>query len=227
MSSYLVLLSGGLDSTTALVHTLHRMDCDEARALIFNYGQRHKREITHAIDIASRLGVPYNVADISPLLWLFPGNALTDSSVRVPEGHYAAENMKLTVVPNRNAIFLSIAFGVASANGIDFVVIGAHSGDHPIYPDCRPEFMKAFDLMEGVALDGMRRPYLLTPFIQWDKSRIVRCGAEHGAPYQLTWSCYKGGILHCGRCGTCVERKEAFRLAGVEDPTEYEDGSEA
>jgi 7-cyano-7-deazaguanine synthase len=141
----------------------------------------------------------------------------------VPHGHYAAPNMAITVVPNRNAILLSISYGVAVAEGAEVVATGVHAGDHFVYPDCRPEFIKAFDEMQKTAVegfgDGLLRLY--APFVEWSKADIVATGARLDVPYADTWSCYEGGEVHCGECGTCVERREAFQLAGVQDPTIY------
>ena len=150
------------------------------------------------------------------------GSALTDD-LDVPDGHYAEETMRVTVVPNRNAIMLAVAFGVAAAQSADAVAIAVHGGDHFIYPDCRPGFIDAFQTMQDHALDGYASVRLLAPYVNGSKADIVTDGAKHGTPFGDTWSCYKGGETHCGRCGTCVERREAFHLAGVADPTEYED----
>jgi 7-cyano-7-deazaguanine synthase len=130
--------------------------------------------------------------------------------------------MRVTVVPNRNAIMLSVAFGVAASRGYDAVAIGVHTGDHAIYPDCRAEFIQAFDRMERVSLGEWWRVGLMAPFVHMTKADIVTVGDDIGIPFADTWSCYEGGEVHCGRCGTCVERKEAFGLAGVPDPTVYE-----
>ena len=150
------------------------------------------------------------------------GSALTDD-LEVPDGHYAEETMKITVVPNRNAIMLTIAFGIAAARKLDAVATAVHGGDHFIYPDCRPGFTQAFEAMQRQALDGYADVRLYTPFVHEPKSAIVAAGARHGTPFAETWSCYKGAKQHCGRCGTCVERREAFALAGIEDPTAYAD----
>jgi len=150
------------------------------------------------------------------------GSALTDD-IAVPDGHYAEETMKITVVPNRNAIMLTIAFGLASAQGADAVAAAVHGGDHFIYPDCRPAFIEAFQTMQNCALDGQSTIKLYTPFVTISKADIVSIGKELVVPFEKTWSCYKGGATHCGRCGTCVERIEAFHLAHVDDPTKYAD----
>jgi 7-cyano-7-deazaguanine synthase len=166
--------------------------------------------------------VPHDIIDIRTIGASLSGSALTDD-LDVPDGHYAEETMKVTVVPNRNAIMLSIAFGVAAAQKVDAVAIAVHGGDHFIYPDCRPGFIDAFQTMQQHALEGYADVRLLAPYLNGSKADIVSDGAKHGTPFAATWSCYKGGDLHCGRCGTCVERREAFELAGVEDPTAYAD----
>ena len=188
----------------------------------FDYGQRHAKELEFARACAARLGVPFDLIDMRSVGAHLTGSALTDD-LDVPDGHYAEETMKVTVVPNRNAIMLAIAFGVAAAKGADAVATAVHGGDHFIYPDCRPAFTEAFEAMQKAALDGYADIRLYTPFVYVPKSDIVTEGAAHGTPFEETWSCYKGGAVHCGRCGTCVERREAFAIAGVEDPTVYED----
>lgn len=214
-----VILSGGLDSTVALaIAVRHHYN---AHALSFFYGQRHAVELQHATEIARYYGIKHEIVDIASIVKLVSNSALTNSRIQVPEGHYTSENMKVTVVPNRNAIMLSIAYGYAMNIGADSVWAGMHAGDHAIYPDCRPQFITQFEGMETTALDTVIK--LQTPFINKTKSDIVKWGDIYHAPMNLTWSCYKGGDKHCGRCATCVERAEAFHLAGVTDPTEYED----
>jgi 7-cyano-7-deazaguanine synthase len=216
----LAVVSGGLDSVT-LAYLL-ALEGQLGGLLSFDYGQRHKKELRFAALAAQRLKVPYALIDLTSLTSHLKGSALTDE-VAVPDGHYAAESMKQTIVPNRNAIMLAVAFGVAPAQGFDAVATAIHAGDHFIYPDCRPDFVDLFERMEQKALDGMWNIKLLTPFIAISKSGIARRAAELGVPIADTWSCYKGGEIHCGRCGTCVERREAFALAGVDDPTVYVD----
>ncbi|HLP69454.1 MAG TPA: 7-cyano-7-deazaguanine synthase QueC, partial [Rhizobium sp.] len=199
----IVVCSGGLDS----VSLAHRIAAEhELLALIsFDYGQRHKKELDHAADCAARLGVPHEIIDISAVGGHLSGSALTDA-VDVPDGHYAEDTMKVTVVPNRNAIMLAIAFGVAAARQADAVAVAVHGGDHFIYPDCRPGFIDAFQVMQDAALDGYAAVRLYAPYVKASKADIVTDGARHGTPFERTWSCYKGGERHCGRCGTCVER---------------------
>jgi len=150
---------------------------------------------------------------------LLASNLLTGGG-DIPDGHYAAENMKLTVVPFRNAIMLSVATGFAESIGAEGLVIAAHHGDHAIYPDCREEFMRAMaDTMRTGTYADIQ---LLRPFIDLNKGGIAARGAALGVDFSRTWSCYRGGDIHCGRCGTCVERREAFLSAGLPDPTIYE-----
>ncbi|MGN6450102.1 MAG: 7-cyano-7-deazaguanine synthase QueC [Brucella intermedia] len=215
----LVVCSGGLDS----VSLAYRIAAEHqlTALLSFDYGQRHRKELDSAKACAERLGVPHQIIDIRTIGASLTGSALTDD-VDVPDGHYAEETMKITVVPNRNAIMLAIAFGVAAAQA-DAVALAVHGGDHFIYPDCRPDFIDAFQTMQDHALDGYADIKLLAPYVHVSKADIVIDGAKYGTPFAATWSCYKGGEHHCGRCGTCVERREAFHLAGIEDPTLYED----
>ncbi|MCF8467202.1 MAG: 7-cyano-7-deazaguanine synthase QueC [Sneathiella sp.] len=216
----LVVCSGGMDSVT-LAHLVAREHA-LSRLMTFNYGQRHVKEIDYAARTAARLGVPHDVVDISHLSGYLSGSALT-GDLDVPEGHYAEDNMKVTVVPNRNAIMLTIAFGAAASYGLERVAAAMHAGDHFIYPDCRPEFTDAFARMQKTALEGMWEIDFFAPFIQFSKADIAALGGRLNVPFEQSWSCYKGGDLHCGRCGTCVERREAFYLAGIPDPTEYAD----
>ena len=215
----LVLLSGGMDSVTAL-HWAARGH-EVSGAVSFDYGSKHNdREIPMARWHAARLGVPHDVVPLDFMDRLFASDLLR-SGGEIPEGHYAEESMKRTVVPFRNGIMLAIACGLAESRGAEALVIAAHGGDHAIYPDCREPFMAAMAAaMKHGTYAGIG---LLRPFIDRDKAGIVLCGAGLGVDYAHTWSCYKGGEIHCGRCGTCVERREAFIVAGIADPTRYED----
>lgn len=216
----IVICSGGLDSVS-LAHKV--ADENDLIGLVsFDYGQRHKKEVEFAARCADRLGVPHDLIDMRHIGQHLSGSALTDD-VDVPDGHYAEESMKTTVVPNRNAIMLAIAFGIGAAKGADAIAAAVHGGDHFIYPDCRPEFIAAFETMQKHALDGYAAIRLYTPFVHIPKYAIVTEGAAHGTPFGDTWSCYKGGEKHCGRCGTCVERQEAFAIAQIGDPTAYDD----
>lgn len=214
------IVSGGLDSVT-LAYELSR-NADSLRLVSFDYGQKHRRELEFAEQAARRLDAEWTLIDLvaAGVDKLLVGSALTDSLVDVPDGHYAEETMKATIVPNRNAIMLAIASAAVGSLGMDTLAIAVHGGDHFIYPDCRREFIRAFEKMERLALD-MPTFRLEAPFLSRTKADIVRIGSAIGVPFLETWSCYKGGATHCGTCGTCVERKEAFELAGVEDPTVY------
>ena len=216
----IVVCSGGLDS----VSLAHKIAAEQQLLglLSFDYGQRHRKELGFAAACAARLGVPHQIIDISNIGRHLTGSALTDD-IAVPDGHYAEETMKATIVPNRNAIMLTIAFGLAAAQGADAVAVAVHGGDHFIYPDCRPTFIDAFQQMQNQALDGYAAVSLYAPYVNISKADIVTDGVASGTPFAETWSCYKGGQNHCGRCGTCVERREAFHLAGVTDPTVYDD----
>lgn len=216
----IVICSGGLDSVS-LAHKVVQ-EGQLTRLVSFDYGQRHRKELDYAARCAQRLDVPHDVIDLKSIGAALTGSALTDD-IDVPDGHYQEESMRVTVVPNRNAIMLSVAFGVAAAHGDDQVATAVHGGDHFIYPDCRPAFTQAFETMQKAALDGYANVSLYTPFVHRTKADIVTEGARHNTPFADTWSCYKGEELHCGRCGTCVERREAFDLAGVDDPTIYVD----
>ncbi len=213
----LAIFSGGLDSTVLLHHLL--AEGDEVLALSVDYGQRHRVELEYAQRTAENLRIPWKVADLSSISHLLAGSSQTSESIPVPHGHYAEESMKLTVVPNRNMIMLAVAGGWAIQQKADRLAYGAHSGDHVIYPDCRPEFVQAMQIALGLA--DWHRVELVCPFVTWDKAAIVARGEQLGVNFAETWSCYEGGEIHCGACGTCYERREAFARAGVSDPTEY------
>ncbi len=212
-----VLASGGMDSITAL-HRAHREHAVVA-GLSFDYRSKHNhREIPFARWHCDQLGIPHRVIDLGFIGESFASDLL-QSGGEIPDGHYAEENMKRTVVPFRNGIMLAIACGYAESLEAEGLVIAAHSGDHAIYPDCREPFMEAMAAaMRHGTYAGIE---LLRPFIHTDKAGIAKEGAALGVDYSRTWSCYKGGELHCGTCGTCVERREAFLLAGLPDPTTY------
>ncbi|MGH1456406.1 MAG: 7-cyano-7-deazaguanine synthase QueC [Alphaproteobacteria bacterium] len=216
----IVICSGGLDSVTLAYKVAAE---EELIGLIsYDYGQRHKKELDFAAKTAEALGVPHDIIDIENIGKALSGSALTDD-IDVPDGHYAEESMKITVVPNRNAIMLTIAYGIGAAREAQAIATAVHGGDHFIYPDCRPEFIAAFETMQNHALEGVAEMQLYTPFLNKTKADIAAEGARLNAPFADTWSCYKGGDVHCGRCGTCVERIEAFDVAGVNDPTAYAD----
>lgn len=212
------IFSGGLDSTVLLYRLMERDR--PVRAVSIDYGQRHgRRELEAAREIARVARVPHDVIDMSGIASLLPGSSQTDPDVAVPLGHYADPRMKATIVPNRNMLMISAAAAICLAHGGGSVFYGAHSGDHAVYPDCREEFSIALDQALRRADD---RPINLErPFVSLTKTQIVKAGAWGGAPLEMTWSCYLGGDVHCGACGTCIERREAFRDAGIDDPTEY------
>lgn len=212
-----LIYSGGLDSTVLLYHL--RAAGHNLHALSVDYGQRHHCELTRAAEICAELNIPNPVADLSSIQPLLAGSSLTSPEIEVAEGHYTEENMKSTVVPNRNMILLSLATGHALSIGAEQVAYAAHSGDHAIYPDCRNEFAEA--MATAIQLCDWNKVELMRPFVDWTKADIVRRGAELGLSFEKTWSCYKGQALHCGRCGTCIERREAFDLAQIADPTIY------
>lgn len=217
----IAIVSGGMDSTT-----LAYRYADQGTQLVIvsvDYGQRHRRELLCAAKSADALGAEHIVVDLRDVGCHLSGSALTDSSVDVPEGHYAADVMKATVVPNRNAILLNVAIGIAVSRKADLVGTAVHAGDHVIYPDCRPAFIEGMSALALVANEGFISPEFRVdaPYVNLTKADIAAEGDKLGVPWAETWSCYRGETLHCGKCGTCVERIEAFDLAGVDDPTEY------
>jgi 7-cyano-7-deazaguanine synthase len=213
-----VLVSGGMDSVTAL-HLAVR-DHEVMAGISFDYGSKHnEKEIPMAAWHCRQLKIPHQIVPLNFMDDLFESDLLK-SGGEIPEGHYEAENMKRTVVPFRNGIMMAIAAGYAESIESGGLVIAAHAGDHAIYPDCREEFMQpmAAAIRAGTYADVE----VLRPFIHQRKEDIVSVGVDLGVDFSRTWSCYKGGERHCGNCGTCVERKEAFEIAGIKDPTIYE-----
>jgi 7-cyano-7-deazaguanine synthase len=217
------IVSGGMDSIT-MVYLLRSWGTD-VRMISFDYGQKHDKELHFAVWHAYKLNLPHSVIDLKSLTHLLPSSSLTNETIGVPEGHYAADNMKSTVVPNRNMVMASIAAAVAVNDKADAISLGVHAGDHTVYPDCRPEFRAALQNCLRIANEGFIKPdfHVETPFIGATKADIVGFGTLLDVDYQRTWSCYNGRDLHCGKCGTCVERREAFRDAAIDDPTEYEE----
>jgi 7-cyano-7-deazaguanine synthase len=212
-----VLLSGGMDSVTALYHAAAEHEVTDA--LSFDYGSKHNhREVPFACHHAEKLGVRHTVIAL-PFIGAHFTSDLLQSGGDIPDGHYEAESMKRTVVPFRNGIMLSIAAGLAESRRAEALVIAAHAGDHVIYPDCREPFMRAMG--EAIREGTYARVQVLRPFIAMNKAQIAARGAALGVDFAQTWSCYKGGAVHCGTCGTCVERREAFQVAGLSDPTDY------
>ena len=224
-SPTLVILSGGMDSTVLAYHIKNSPQHELIGCVSVDYGQRHKHELLCAQRTCVQLDVPFHQLDLSGLGSVIHSSALTGDQP-VPDGHYAEESMKATVVPNRNMILIALAVAVGITNKAERVAYGAHSGDHAIYPDCRPVFADA--LASAIDLCDYCPPTLIRPFIELTKADIVGLGLRHGVNFDKTWTCYKGvrpgtKPVACGRCGTCVERLEAFAVAGAEDPLEYAD----
>ena len=217
MKDSVLILSGGMDSVTMLYEFRDRI----ALAVSFDYGSNHNaRELPFAHLHCQRLGIEHLVIPLS-----FVGRYFTSSLLQgaeaIPDGHYADENMRSTVVPFRNGIMLSVAVGLAESRGLQHVMMANHGGDHTIYPDCRPEFVEAFSrAAQTGTYPGIT---LLAPYTSISKADIARHGRQLGIDYTETWSCYKGGEHHCGTCGTCVERREALAEAGIADATHYEE----
>ena len=211
-----IILSGGMDSVTLLHYRKERI----ALAVSFDYGSNHNvREIECARRQCENLGIEHLVIPLD-FMGIYFRSSLFEGADSIPEGHYADENMKSTVVPFRNGIMLSVACGLAESRGLRHVMMANHGGDHAIYPDCRPEFVTSMsDAMRNGTYEGVD---ILAEFTNITQSDIARLGKKLGVDYSMTYSCYKGGAKHCGRCGTCIERKEAMREAGIDDPTVYE-----
>jgi len=233
-----VLCSGGLDSTVLLHYAAKQLDMDIVKVLCFNYGSKHnKREAAYSVWQTGQVkkavvdaGKPFSPITQErhsrldlPFINEFFKSSLLKSGGTIPEGHYADENMKSTVVPFRNGIMLSIATGFAESLDCDRVLIANHAGDHAIYPDCRTDFISK--MSAAMCLGTYKNVMIHAPFSAMTKAEIVRMGSLLSVDMAMTWSCYKGGELHCGKCGTCIERREAFHLAGIPDPTEYEAGA--
>ncbi|WP_125784178.1 7-cyano-7-deazaguanine synthase QueC [Pseudoalteromonas rubra] len=212
-----VIYSGGMDSYTVLNKALK--SGYEVYALSFNYGQRHVKELEVARQACDELGVAHKIVDISAINQLIGGSSLTDD-IDVPEGHYEEESMKSTVVPNRNMILLSLAVGYAVSLKASKVFYGAHSGDHAIYPDCRPEFVKKMDDVCRIA--NYEEIEIVCPYLNNTKIEILTDGLKMGLDYSKTWTCYNGREKACGKCGACQERLEAFSLNQANDPLPYE-----
>lgn len=220
--SAVAVYSGGMDSTVMLFR-MRELGIDIKGALSVNYGQKHSKELLVAAEFCRELGIRHEVADLSGLQHLFGKSSLTNSAESVPEGHYEEDQMKSTVVPNRNMILLATATSWAISMEAEAVAYAAHGGDHAIYPDCREEFAAALD--RAIRLCDWSEVSLFRPFVRSSKAEIAAMGERLGARLERTWSCYKGGEAHCGRCGTCVERREAFHLAGLVDRTDYLDSA--
>lgn len=216
MKDSILVLSGGLDSTTMLYEYRERI----ALAVSFDYGSNHNRkELACAALHCGRLGIRHLIIPLDFVKRYFH-SSLLEGAEAVPEGNYDDDNMRSTVVPFRNGIMLAVAAGLAENYGLQYIMLANHSGDHAIYPDCRPAFVEAMDAAVAAGTyEGVR---LLAPYTGLTKADIACHGKTLGIDYAETWSCYKGGERHCGKCGTCTERREALRLAGIDDPTEYE-----
>jgi len=218
MKDKLIIVSGGMDSITLL----YQYKDEIGMALSFAYGSNHsENELKWAKYHCEKLGIPHKVVNLDFMKDF--GSSLTSGADAIPEGHYQEESMKSTVVPFRNGIMLAVAAGYAEANGLSTLTLASHFGDHAIYPDCRADFSDAISkAIELGTYNGIKvfAPYSVN---KQTKTDICRIGTKLGVDYAKTWSCYKGGHKHCGKCGTCVERKEAFHDAGVKDPTEYEE----
>jgi len=213
----LMVVSGGMDSTTMLYEYAHRI----ALAVTFNYGSNHNaREIECARYNCRKLGIELIVVDLPFIGKLFESSLLSGADA-IPEGNYDDSNMRSTVVPFRNGIMLAVAAGIAESRGLKRLMLANHGGDHAIYPDCRPGFVEA--MSRAISEGTYEHLFISAPYTEITKADIARRGAELGIDYSHTYSCYKGGARHCGRCGTCTERREAFREAGIPDPTEYEE----
>ena len=215
MKDALIILSGGMDSVTMLYEYRDRIEL----ALTFDYGSNHAdNEIACARLHCERLGIRHIIIPLDFMHRYFTSSLLQGGDA-IPEGHYTSENMASTVVPFRNGIMLSIACGMAESNGLKLVMIANHGGDHTIYPDCREEFIQAMSQAMTAGTDTDVRVF--APYTNITKSDIARHGRDLGLDYSETWSCYKGGKVHCGKCGTCIERREALAEAGINDTTEY------
>lgn len=216
MKDSVIVVSGGMDSITLLYDKKEEI----ALAVTFDYGSKHNaREIAWAKVHCGRLGIRHIVIKLDFMQKYFT-SSLLEGGDEIPEGHYADENMKSTVVPFRNGIMLSVAAGIAESNGLKKILIANHGGDHTIYPDCRPEFIGAMD--RAIANGTYEDVRIDAPYTNITKADIAKIGKRLGIDYSETWSCYKGGERHCGKCGTCIERKEAMALSGIDDRTEYE-----
>lgn len=212
-----VIYSGGMDSFTVLHKALQ--EGKDVLALSFNYGQRHVKELDVAANVCKNHNIPHKIVDITAMNDLMSGSSLTDD-IDIPESEYDEASMKSTVVPNRNMILLSLAIGYAVSNDAGAVYYGAHSGDHDIYPDCRPEFVRQMDVVSKLA--NYEPVAVHAPYLDVDKNAILTDGLAMGLDYSNTWTCYNGRDKACGKCGACQERLAAFAANGIDDPVAYE-----
>lgn len=214
-----VVYSGGMDSYTVLHEAISKGK--EVYALSFNYGQKHNKELIIAAQVCRELGVSHKVVDITAINSLMAGSSLTsDSNEAIPEGDYEDANMKSTVVPNRNMVLISMAIAYAVSLEASQVFYGAHSGDHDIYPDCRPEFVEAMNTVSLIA--NYQAVEIVAPFLRSSKADILAAGINMKLDYAKTWTCYNGREKACGKCGSCLERLESFKAHGLVDPIPYE-----
>lgn len=215
MKDSIIIVSGGLDSITLLYDKQETIEL----AISFDYGQNHaEKEIPFAAYHCNKLGISHIVIPLKFMQSYFK-SSLIEGSDKIPDGHYAEDNMKSTVVPFRNGIMLSIAVGIAESHNLNRIYIANHGGDHTIYPDCRPEFISSMN--QAATTGTFNNTRIEAVYTNMSKADIVRRGLSLGIDYSKTWSCYKNGEHQCGKCGTCVERREAFKVVGVEDPTTY------
>lgn len=212
-----VIYSGGMDSFTVLNKAVRQGY--EVLALSFDYGQRHVKELTVARQVCRALNITHKVVDITAINSLLAGSSLTDD-IDIPQSQYEQESMLSTVVPNRNMILLSMAIAYAVSQQADAVYYGAHSGDHTIYPDCRPEFVRQMDVVSKLA--NYQPVAVVAPYLEVDKNEILRDGLDMGLDYSNTWTCYNGRDKACGKCGACIERLQAFAANQIADPLSYE-----
>ena len=217
LEKVVVVYSGGMDSFTVL-NTAIQNGLD-VYALSFDYGQKHSKELKIAAQVCRELGVSHKIVDITAINDLMANSSLTSDAV-IPEGHYEDDSMKSTVVPNRNMVLLSMAIAYAVSLEASKVYYGAHSGDHHIYPDCRPEFVDAMNAVSSIA--NYQSVNIVTPFLHSSKGDILKAGLEMNLDYAKTWTCYNGREKSCGKCGACCERLDAFREQGKSDPLDYE-----
>jgi len=221
MSKAIVSLSGGMDSATVLAKMID--EGYDVECIGFSYGSKHNvYENSAALEISKHYKVPFKVYGLEGFMADLNSNLLK-SGDEIPEGHYEQENMSLTVVPGRNLIFASIVASIAESRGASCIALGVHSGDHAIYPDCRPEFVEALKTVIGASTEN--KVEVLAPFLTGDKISIIEWGLKNNVPYELTRTCYKDQEASCGKCGSCTERLEAFELNGVKDPIEYDQNS--
>ncbi|SVA20612.1 uncharacterized protein METZ01_LOCUS73466 [marine metagenome] len=216
MTKIVVVYSGGMDSFT-LINFALKQD-HEVSAISFDYGQKHRKELDSATDFCKSRSISLEVSNISGIKPLLKGSALTDN-IEVPRGHYEDQTMKMTVVPNRNMIMISLSIAYAISIDFEEVWYGAHSGDHSIYPDCRPEFLESVNKTSKLA--NYESIEIRAPFINLSKSEILSKGLGMNLDYSQTWTCYEGKVQACGKCGACVERLEAFEENNEKDPIEY------